>query len=298
MLKIILDLYSGRPNPEYTLSDKTAEKFLREVALNKGTTTEIQSVTPTQLGFRGIHFTFESDYLPQFYGLPASFSIANGASILESKGREIAESLLNDLPSFTRVFRHDPIPDVTLNKWISTQLKDMPFVLFPRNVKPERFELEDATLPCPYEKVAFQPDFWNQSDHVRKNNCYNFATNRRTDSFAQPGRAAGQMYNSINCEEVMKGALADGSHKSDSCFQESEIPRFLMALVVAPGPDFIDYHWYRQCSDGNWAHKPGQTLARATDNSNRVITDPSTADRGPYTQFCGYLLAPKSLKVQ
>ncbi len=70
-----------------------------------------------------------------------------------------------------------------------------------------------------------------------------------------------------------------------------------MALVIAPGPSFIDYHWYRQCSDGNWAHKPGQTPARNTDESNHIITYPSTANRGPYTQFCGYMLAPKSMDI-
>lgn len=297
MIKVTIDLYSGRPNPEYTLPENAAEKILKEVALNKGAITEIKTEL-IQLGFRGIQLAFESDYLPGFYGLPASFSIANGASILESKGREIAETLLNYLSADSMIFHHESILDATLNRWISKELKNMPTATFPRNVKPEKFELEDTTLPCPFEKVAFEPDFWNQSDHVMKNNCYNFATNRRTDSFAQPGRATGQMYSGISCDEVTRGAIADGSHMSDSCLQETEIPRFLMALVVAPGPDFIDYHWYRQCSDGNWAHKPGQTPARSTDNSNRVITDPSIADRGPYTQFCGYMLAPKSIKIQ
>ena len=42
------------------------------------------------------------------------------------------------------------------------------------------------------EVAAFNPNFWNVSPVEANNNCYNYATNRRTDTFAQPGRAAGQ----------------------------------------------------------------------------------------------------------
>lgn len=296
MFKVTVDIYSGKPNPEFTLPHQVEQQILKEVALNKGAITK-RNTDHAQLGYRGIHIDFESDYLPQFYDLPQSFSIANGASMLESKSREIAENLLQHFTE-TSSFLNESTIDSGLKKWVMSQIRDLPVMTFPENKSHERFEPEDSTLPCAFEKVPFEPDFWNRVDHVRKNNCYNFATNRRTDTFAQPGRAVGKMYNSITCDEVTKAAIADGSHKFDICFSENEKPRFLMALVVAPGPEFNDYHWYRQCSDGNWSHKPGQTPAKNTDNSNRVIADPSTADRGPYTDFCGYMLSPKSMKVQ
>jgi hypothetical protein len=37
-----------------------------------------------------------------------------------------------------------------------------------------------------------------------------------------------------------------------------------------------------------WTHKPGQTAATNLDNSGNVITDPRTANRGVYTDFCGF----------
>lgn len=297
MLKVTIDMYSGKPNPEFSISDKAAEDVLKEIALNKGVTTEVNNFNQARLGYRGINISLESDYLPQFFGLPESFSLANGYSMLESKGSEIVEKLLHHNLKPSNLLHHDSYFESGLNNWIIEQIKNIPSKKFPLSNKSLRFELEDATQPCPYEKVAFEPDFWNTSEHIRKNNCYNFASNRRTDTFAQPGRAAGQMYNNITCNEVTRGAIADGCHQVDSCFTEEEIPRFLMALVIAPGPEFSDYHWYRKCSDGNWAHKPGQTPARLTDNSNRIITDPSVADRGPYTEFCGYMLSPKSAKI-
>ncbi|QQZ58943.1 hypothetical protein JI735_19640 [Paenibacillus sonchi] len=298
MLKVTIDMYSGKPNPEFSITDKdAAERILKEIALNRGVITDADAPTQNQsgLGYRGINISLESDYLPQFFALPESFGLANGYSMLESKGIEIIEKLLHNFSNYSDGSESNF--ESKINKWVIGQMKNMSIKKFPSGNKSKPFELQDINQTCPYEKVNFEPNFWNNSEHIRKNNCYNFASNRRTDSFAQPGRGAGQMYNEITCNEVTRGAIADGCHRTDSCFSEEEIPRFFMALVIAPGPDFSDYHWYRQCSDGNWAHKPGQTAARLTDNSNRIITDPSVADRGPYTEFCGYMLSPKSLKI-
>ena len=93
------------------------------------------------------------------------------------------------------------------------------------------------------------------------------------------------MYASIDCEEVGEGAVSDGlipadcdrgCHGQGCCHQ--------VALVIAPGWDF---HWYRKDRGGKWSHKPGGTEATNLDNSGNPIADPRTADRGPYTVFCG-----------
>ncbi|WP_163051122.1 hypothetical protein [Bacillus cereus] len=295
MLNITLDIYSGLRNPTFNFSEGEETKILlKEIALNKGAITPL-SKEVTRLGYRGLNITFKSDYLPQLYGLPSSFSIANGLSAIESKGREIAERLLERTKSMSDAVVDNPNFSPSLIDWTVNQIKDMPVFSHPQNEV--HSTLEDNVMSCPSEKVVFDPTFWNNRDHIQYNNCYNFATNRRTDSFAQPGRVSGHMYNNITCEEIKKGAISDGADVAGRCFPETEKPRFLMALVIAPGPGFIDYHWYRQCSDGNWAHKPGQTPARNTDESNHIITDPRTANRGPYTQFCGYMLAPKSMDI-
>jgi hypothetical protein len=131
---------------------------------------------------------------------------------------------------------------------------------------------------------AYQPDFWNFYNQIlRNNNCYNYSNNKRTDTFAQPGRAAGQMYTALTCAAVIPAAIADGISQlegTDCPSGETKI-----ALVVAPG---YDYHWYRQDSNGYWSHKPGGTAATNLDNSGEIITNPETADRGAYTDFCSY----------
>ncbi|PFX61599.1 hypothetical protein COL36_10335 [Bacillus wiedmannii] len=290
MLNITVDLYSGRPNPTFTLSDQETRDILKEVALHKGVITS-SDVSGSNLGYRGINISSQSENILHYYGLPPSFNIANRLSMFESKGREIAERLLKSPSIMSASYLDDYSISSPLTNWILKEIKDIPINSFPK------YELENERIGCQYEQVAFAPHFWNTNYHVKRNNCYNFATNRGTDSFAQLGRASGQLYREVTCYEVTKGAIADGLHKADSCFQESEKPRLLIALFIAPGPVFIDYHWYRQCSDGNWAHKLGPTPVRNTDNSNYIITDPHTANRGPYFQFCGYMLAPKSMKI-
>lgn len=58
-----------------------------------------------------------------------------------------------------------------------------------------------------------------------------------------------------------------------------------VALVISPN---LDFHWYREDKSRLWSHKPGIGPVTYFDNSENFIRDPRTADRGPYTIFCGY----------
>ncbi len=134
----------------------------------------------------------------------------------------------------------------------------------------------------------YNPSFWNNnSKRKRKNNCYNYTNNKATDTFAQPGRASGAQAPYMSCFYVHQAAIADG------LVPVPDYPNTLLdwksgaALVVAPGRD---YHWYRLGNDGTWSHKPGQTSATNRDNSGNIITDPRTANRGIYTDFCGFFM--------
>lgn len=132
----------------------------------------------------------------------------------------------------------------------------------------------------------YEPAAWNDADGVQfSNNCYNYACNMQTGTYAQPGSASGNMYGSLVCAEVHAGAVSDGLVPTDCdtgcgcrkcCHQ--------VALVVWPG---VDYHWYRRDRNGRWSHKMGGTPVTNLDNSGNIITDPRTADRGSYSEFCG-----------
>lgn len=46
-----------------------------------------------------------------------------------------------------------------------------------------------ATQASAYEVPSYDPDYWNQSCVQSMNNCYNYAMNKATNTFAQPGTA-------------------------------------------------------------------------------------------------------------
>lgn len=82
---------------------------------------------------------------------------------------------------------------------------------------------------------------------------------------------------------VQFGAELDGLIRIEaptSCVPEPN--GNLVALVIWPGND---YHFFRLDENGLFSHKPGRTDARNIDNSGQLISDPRTADRGPYTVF-------------
>lgn len=132
-----------------------------------------------------------------------------------------------------------------------------------------------------WKPPKYEPEKWNDNNGIQLNNCYNYACNIQTGTYAQPGQATGNRYSSIDCNEVSDGAVSDGLTKQD-CDQMCPNCCHKVALVVAPG---YDYHWYRQDDNGMWSHKPGGTPVTNLDNSGNPINDPRTADRGPYTLF-------------
>ncbi len=70
---------------------------------------------------------------------------------------------------------------------------------------PDRQQVE----PCQCAP-GYNPWWWNTQPRRSMNNCYNYATNFCTDTFAQPGREAGAMYQQLSCAEVTQAAMADG----------------------------------------------------------------------------------------
>jgi len=145
----------------------------------------------------------------------------------------------------------------------------------------------------------WDPDTWNDRSRVRwQNNCYNYACDIRTDTYAQPGKGSGHLPPEFDvyrewgvwfyCPVVEAAAVADGVKAIDP----GGVCCHKIALVLADDwdfdPFFNDYHWYRLDANGLWSHKIGSLPATNRDNSGKLITDPRTADRGFYKTFCGY----------
>lgn len=219
------------------------------------------------------------DYTTQF---PPSLAECNGELHMVHKG-ELTNEIYHSSYNGTSWSARGTIPDQTTGTSpVIASFNGPMHIVYGDEGSNDLFESLYMAKVCLIP--AYQPDFWNYyMEILRNNNCYNYSNNKRTDTFAQPGRAAGQKYTSLTCPAVEVAAIADGILKleGDNCLNgENKI-----ALVVAP--DF-DYHWYRMDSNGYWSHKPGGTSATNLDNSGNIITNPEIADRGNYTDFCGY----------
>lgn len=162
------------------------------------------------------------------------------------------------------------------------------------------------------------PSWWNGNpNRLENNNCYNYANDIATGTFAQPGGAHALRTGLIaNIDDydlaVTSGAVVQAAAVNDGLqvvnvprppqgpFVQNPLPkvpkgpRHLVALVVdVPGDDF---HWYRLDSDGKWSHKPGPTRVSQYDNAGHYITDPRKCNMGNY-RFVGFMSTDKNTVV-
>src|SRR3954447_2142597 len=316
MLRITTDVFSGRPDPSWIITDEAeARATLRDLLRDRQLLTDA-AAPDAGLGVRGLRIEPLSDELASDFDVTRPVYLPAGPQA-SGRAREIAERLIGLMASAAAASdaTQDAVPlDAELQAFLTGQLDRVSRTSGPDIVEAPPAAssglAEDravaAAVTCFIEFGAFNPGFWNNDPNVMAhNNCYHYASNKRRDSFrvkpggGQPGAGCGQMYTAITCPEVTRAALCDGLHRRFNCFPDSEKPRYLVALVVAPGPGFVDFHWYRKQKEGFWGHKPGSTAARNYDNRGPafVISNPETCDRGPYTQFCGYFYTCRSQRI-
>ncbi|MCP3802764.1 hypothetical protein NLX83_26165 [Allokutzneria sp. A3M-2-11 16] len=278
-MRVELEVFSGRTNPVWHLDDSQVREALDRFS---GRSLAEPADLPDQLGFRGLVISADTDD-PTESELPQRFAVGVAQ---DSRDALTADESVDAVSWLLETSRHH----------VDDQIREHVMRALRGNLESRSIEAKadlQPAAPCQPYHTPYNPGFWNNDATVRTtNNCYNYAVNRRTNTFAQPGRQCGHQYTSLTCAAVRAAALCDGVRPSCDGQQR------LVALVVWPGGD---YHWYRYHSDGFWGHKPGKTAARNTDNSGNVIggsLNPANCNRGPYTQFCGYFWVPVGLLIR
>jgi hypothetical protein len=281
-LRITIDIFSGRPNPVIEVNGAQAREFLERVTPAKKLKRGEMPVPDWRLGYRGL-------LVEQIGGatrsLPATFRVAAGAVF----GADLAHNIADPDAEEFFVGLKGPGASVKLAGI------DDAHRLFAKEVKNlrafrdeyERPEHKPKHKPKCLCAPLYEPNWWNDGGQKQwHNNCYNYSTDYRTDTFAQPGRANGAMYTALTCASVRPAAIADALIDSPTANNRCPKEGHLVALVIWPG---VDFHWYRKGRDGMWSHKPGPTAVRAVDNSGHTIHDPRVADRGGYVNFCTFM---------
>ena len=287
-LEIMIDVFSGRPNPVLKLSGSEARKALERLHPARHLEKGERGLPPEPtLGYRGL--VIEQTGKPA-RGLPRVFRLVDG----DLFGPRLAHRAADD--NF-----EDFICDSTGLLREAKLGKEFPSLLRKEIERFREVRLKWPWRPCRWPKKhpcrcapLYEPAWWNDGAQKQlHNNCYNYASNYRTDTFrllpdgSQPGAASGAMYTSLTCGSVTPAAVADGLIDSPASNNKCPAEGHLVALVIWPGQDF---HWYRKGRNGYWTHKPGQTAATNVDNSGVSISDPRTANRGSYTDFCTFMV--------
>lgn len=279
-LRVTIDIFSGRENPIIEFSGKELKEISKKLSpIRKFKTKELTLPPIPTLGYRGL--IVEQIGMP-IKELPNTFRVASGIAFGRKTSYMIADDVFEE---FVCGSVPKELPIKAIRKEIA-RFKEL-------TVFWDKWHREDhldwfwpRKKKCKCAPI-YEPDWWNVSTRQPFNNCYNYATNYRTNTFAQPGRASGSMYSALNCSEVKAGAVADELIDSPSIGNKCPSRGHLVALVIWPG---VDYHWYRKGKNRRWSHKPGGTAVTNLDNSGNIIVDPRNADRGGYTEFCTFMV--------
>jgi hypothetical protein len=287
-LRVEIDIFSGRPNPVIELRGRDASALLDRLGETRQVEKGEPGLPPTPtLGYRGM---IVSQVAAAARGLPRSFRLAHNTIVAGRALRVTAESLEE------AVLQSAALREASLGrdfrKLLIREIDRFRAIRLHWPWRPPKSKFRPARRRCRCAPL-YEPAWWNDGGQKQdRNNCYNYDSNYRTDTFhqipggSQPGAAAGAMYASITGPEVRAAAIADGLINNPFANNKCPAEGHLVALVIAPG---FDFHWYRKGRTGRWSHKPGSTPVIDVDNRNAVINDPRTADRGPYTQFTTFM---------
>jgi hypothetical protein len=286
-LTVTLNVFSGRLNPTWAIPEDGAAEFTDRISRITTASNLKPAGVMGGLGYRGftVRRNEESDAFHIHGGLVDAGLMT---PTLVSGDRDIETWLLStatiQIPDMVRAYVEDSLKEPIAEGVLSDSVT--------------------AAAQCPAcaasDAPGYNPTLWNVPAVQPHNNCYNYANNQITNTFAQPGRATGKQYTQLQqcagAGSVESGAILDGLATSPHFSTHLAAGQgWYVALVLWPGSD---YHWYRQDKVGCWSHKPGSTAARNLDNAGKPISDPKTANRGPYTVFCTYMITKAGVHIR
>jgi hypothetical protein len=174
------------------------------------------------------------------------------------------------------------------------------------------------------EPMKNNGEYNNNPNIYKSHNCYSYAMhvidpkniemckkNKKGDCrqfFHQPGALSGQR-NALNAEDRRTCSIVENLMKSDipgvtnsSFYGQCPTGTSKVAAVVDKG---VDYHWYRQDSNGFYTHKDGSNKAKDYDALGQKIFNPELASRDyrhkgsdlNYDNFCGFYCVPRKTPI-
>lgn len=162
-----------------------------------------------------------------------------------------------------------------------------------------------VTLPMSGYELDYDPSLWNYSPVQGGTNCYNYAINSQVKpgtndlwNKQQPGQYSESMtydysdydamYNAVYNDFLLYNQIYNTNLIFTPIDKFAKCPEGTYKVALVACSDDWDYHWYRQDSDGYWSHKHGTDPITRYDESDDLIIDPESCDRGWYDTFLGF----------
>lgn len=303
---ITIDIYSGRPNPKLILSQEEEKELLQRFTAGGDKLTRQERAATTafsRLGYRGL--LVERDEVSG-RGLPPLCRIYQGRAYTPEKLWPPTKPRFDELrflqtlrPKSTAVAEAIEVRDAVTKPKKRQKPWQAPYTAPPGPSGPGDFlgvyGTGEGKVYFPTHPFWDAKWWWKNGYATRSNNCYNYACNIRTNSYAQPGRSAGAVFTRIDAEELIRAAMADGLTVLGPITFPTPIPvpmdmsgGSVVSLHFSRVPG--DFHWLRLDRDGRWSHKVGGTPVTTLDNTDSIILDPRNADLGTYTEFVGFMI--------
>jgi hypothetical protein len=299
----MFDVFSGVPNPEWSVAPALADELLATIAANPDCVSPPDRIAPV-LGFRGVEIRLGEEEAAR-HGLPTTFRLDPGPQ--DASAAQFVRTLVDRLLT----------AEAADARWTSaTELTAEVRAIVREHAGPVRWPstIEDdgasKTLPgvdeprilgaLRYEALGWDPTKWNVSPTQQRNNCYCFGADKVPNYFGVPGFGSGvPVSRPFTCDQVTKALLRDGMTLQGHGQPANRRNRNLMAMVLGYREPigYTDYHFYRQLADGSWGHKGGNTPAIRTDDAGKIIWDPETCSRRNYPMFCGYFFTQHHAQV-
>ena len=214
-------IFSGRPDPVWQLPSSNPAQVTQYRTIKAMLASTVKKFSPAQmparLGFKG--------FLVQ-EGLNEPYLI------IGPETKELQLQLLASMPL-------DLPGDSSL---LEDNIKEVKEAVNSGVIKAEEVPQPSASTLRSKRAPPYLPQEWFQNRKIREcNNCYNYANNVRTNTFAQPGSATGRAFQLINPPSVQASAVSDGlAVVAPNQPQPLVLPNLgpnqhYVALVVDPG---------------------------------------------------------------
>ena len=297
-----LQIFSGRPDPTWKLSEPQVEELTALISALHDVTDLKPPAVAGRLDYRGFVVTADAreDLAPE------QVLLIHGGII----DRQRFTLNIVDKDNTVELFLLSTAPPSKVDPSLLKRVKAAVHFTPPFLPILKQAPVKDggSRKPIGQKKTAggtcrpqYDPHKWDSKSHISTNHCYNYATDVMKDNGAIPGEGGGtpccSSDNTTTCESITNAAILD-LLKSVANTAAPPDGHYVALAVQPAGTAQRDFHFYRRDCNGFWSHKVGKSPVSNLDNSNNPITDPSICDRGTYTVFCGYFSCdPTKVKI-